>query len=534
MRWPFSFFGRSAPANGSQAHEAASPRREWALLPAIQRTVGETHLTAPAAAFVGSLAGTHDPGLSLEPLGHHVSLDGPSGLVTGLARVETYAHAAELVDRPRSRREPTVQRRFLAGESADVPSPDEAHSEPDPASEPVRTSYAVDDEPGNVRPPLTRLADSDASALQLVSQPRSAAAVTEAPIRGEASSTAVTESPARPLAAQRLTLGQSRRLGLGAPLSHEPATAVQRSLEPPSLDLAPPVRSVRGDHVDAGSLPEPLGAETEAAEAVMSPVERIAPIVGATIQRTATPDGGADQATAEPAPGRPAPDSEVEPASALDSPFVQRVVAAPLPAMYPRPVVMPTAPIASDRRPLPSIRRTMESLEPAGESPEPPVFQRMPAVATSGPLTLLPKADVRDAAASPRHLDVAPIPARSLLTLPPRAALAPAVQRGGTEPDDLVAFSPFASKPTSRTVESAASGPEIPAVQRAVAAGESESEPGAGPAAASAAGGAAAMPAQSDKDLDELARKLHDRISLHLRRDLLIQRERAGMVTDLR
>ncbi len=52
--------------------------------------------------------------------------------------------------------------------------------------------------------------------------------------------------------------------------------------------------------------------------------------------------------------------------------------------------------------------------------------------------------------------------------------------------------------------------------------------------AAGAGAIAGASPEQSDRDLDELARKLHDRISMHLRRDLLIQRERAGMVTDLR
>jgi hypothetical protein len=46
---------------------------------------------------------------------------------------------------------------------------------------------------------------------------------------------------------------------------------------------------------------------------------------------------------------------------------------------------------------------------------------------------------------------------------------------------------------------------------------------------------AAAVPAHaSEKDLDDLARKLHERISSRIRFELLLDRERAGMVTDLR
>ena len=39
---------------------------------------------------------------------------------------------------------------------------------------------------------------------------------------------------------------------------------------------------------------------------------------------------------------------------------------------------------------------------------------------------------------------------------------------------------------------------------------------------------------QSEHDLSELARRLYEPISARLRRDLLVERERAGMVTDLR
>src|SRR2546430_10083584 len=121
MRWP-SFFGRAAAEKGPRTPEARPTGREWASLPAIQRAVGEPELTAPTAAFVGSLAGTHDPDLSLEPLGHNVSLDGPSGLVIGLVRsVDTYSPSSELVGRPRARRDTTVQRRIVDAEETSAP-----------------------------------------------------------------------------------------------------------------------------------------------------------------------------------------------------------------------------------------------------------------------------------------------------------------------------------------------------------------------------------------------------------------------------
>src|SRR6266851_4696983 len=121
MRWPF-FFGRAAAAKGPQTPEARPTRREWASLPVIQRVGGEPELTAATAAFVHSLAGTHDPDLSVEPLGHHVSLEGPSGLVTGLARsVDTYSPSSEMVGRPRPRRDTTVQPRTVAAEDPSAP-----------------------------------------------------------------------------------------------------------------------------------------------------------------------------------------------------------------------------------------------------------------------------------------------------------------------------------------------------------------------------------------------------------------------------
>jgi hypothetical protein len=73
----------------------------------------------------------------------------------------------------------------------------------------------------------------------------------------------------------------------------------------------------------------------------------------------------------------------------------------------------------------------------------------------------------------------------------------------------------------------AAAMPE-PTVQR-------EGEGVAAAAAPAQSGGGSAGPAAaSDKELDDLARKLYGRIRVHLRSDLLVERERAGMLIDLR
>ena len=41
-------------------------------------------------------------------------------------------------------------------------------------------------------------------------------------------------------------------------------------------------------------------------------------------------------------------------------------------------------------------------------------------------------------------------------------------------------------------------------------------------------------PARSDQELDALAHELYDRLRSRLRMELLVDRERAGLVTDLR
>lgn len=533
MRWPF-LFGRASAANGSQKAPAPTALREWASLPAIQRVLGEPQLTAASSEFVHSLAGTRDPDLSLEPLGHHVSLEAPSGLVSGIARhVETYAPSNELVGRPRPRGEAAVQRRFGTSDEAAVGPAAEGERELEP--ERVAMTFAAIDEPVPVHAPLTRMAEPEADTVLSLASRRPALDI---PARPEhVSSNSPAPEDVRPVTAQRLSLGQSRRLGLGAPLPHRPTpAAVQRSLDPTPLDLGTPVRIAPERHVEARPEVEVEAANHHEERSSAPAVEPIAPIAGGMVQRRAAPE--ADE-VAPPAGLPRAPAAAAAPAETRLAPgraVIQRAVASPLPPLLPRPASAPTAPLVSGRPPLVTVRPPSGSEDVGSGESQPVLVQRLPAVTPSEPALAMPPAGIGPAAvpasASP---EIAAFSARSIRALPPLAPAIATVQRVHPSAQDFVAYSPFATTPAPI---SAGSAVPVAPVQREMAEGESPSPvaPASAPVAAAASAGAAAAEAggQSEKELDELARKLHDRISLHLRRDLLIQRERAGMVTDLR
>jgi hypothetical protein len=84
-----------------------------------------------------------------------------------------------------------------------------------------------------------------------------------------------------------------------------------------------------------------------------------------------------------------------------------------------------------------------------------------------------------------------------------------------------VVVPPVATEPAAPTAWAEAAWPAVQAV--------GEPAPGAG---AHPGGGAAG--AHSDQELDALAHELYDRLRSRLRMELLVDRERAGLVTDLR
>jgi len=328
------------------------------------------------------------------------------------------------------------------------------------------------------------------------------------------------------------------RLGLGAPLPHTPASNAEPGPPGPALlQLAPSPRPPRRE-IDGlagmGNPPMEADAIQPAAAAAVELPARLADGVDAKVATSS-------HRAAEPVAQRALSGSAAA-ASTSAQPVLQRAVARPLPPSLPLPPMAPAAPTIGARPGLLTVRRPAG--EPAALASEAAVespWRRLSAVTTSAP-----PAEPAAGSRAERSFEGNPranSPLGAIAAAPSVQALsyrAPVVQRASGAPQDFVALSPFATPSTGSSSTQRAVAVDEPAVQREVAAGEApDLGPGiaAGPAAETAAsvgGVAAAAAGQSEKDLDDLARKLHDRITQQLRRDLLIQRERAGLVTDLR
>jgi hypothetical protein len=106
-----------------------------------------------------------------------------------------------------------------------------------------------------------------------------------------------------------------------------------------------------------------------------------------------------------------------------------------------------------------------------------------------------------------------------------QASLAPIAEQPPSQPLPLVVARLPEAAPAAVPAPVVAAAAE-PWVQRA---------PEAEAAAATEPGGAgAAAGGRSDRELDMLAHQLYDRLRSQLRHELLIDRERAGLITDLR
>jgi hypothetical protein len=252
----------------------------WRSLPPLQRATGGMALTAPAAAFVRELATRRPPDLALRPLAHDVVADGPSGLVSGVAtpltapRPSSAAVTGRSADLPANR---AVQRRATVTSVAAPPARGSvAEADHEPAATSAPPGDAGSQPPGGAGPlappralPLvssgaasaafaaTRVASSSAPEPVRALAPagpsvqRSPAPVSDAMRPGTPSDASPAgldagdrpaDRPAAPSAAelvigsaaeaapqpavQRRTLGESRRLGLGAPLASRPAHLV--------------------------------------------------------------------------------------------------------------------------------------------------------------------------------------------------------------------------------------------------------------------------------------------------------------------
>ena len=552
MRWPFHFGNAARADKDSSAAEPPAPprRRDWASLAPIQRAIGDAPLTAPSVEFSRSLAGSDEPPLHLETLGHHRTLDGPQGLVMGIANpIESYAPTTELVGRPRRPSEAAVS---VQAASEGLPTT--------PVSGAASTDN-LDDEsaPDLLSRVLPALTGGGSSAPVAISRLTDASTVELGALRPVQRSTETTSAPAAEVAAHgnqpppappagtRLSLGLSRRHGLGAPIRGADTASVQRSTAAPEVQSSPgDTPPAEEPHSTAGS---PVSAPTLqlAVEEVARP-EQLLPHL--PIARRQAPVGHGEgseppistEATGTaPAAGdvqkQVSPSAQHAPARSAAPISIQRIVGTePLRpgVQIPRSTpaqhrTTPTVPLTSLQPPLTSLRLRGESafvslpasrapsLETFGEMPQPAV-QRS-AVASGAPVARA----FRAPDSNPLVWNVQRLAPGESPGEPPTTS-APSAGEGPSPGSPMMAAAPAA-------VPSAGAGPTS---------GEAEGVPQPGQAPAAAAGGpgsgapAAAAAPHGEKELHELAQALFHPLMSMVRREVLIERERAGFVTDLR
>ena len=256
MRWPFR--RNSTPGTTTvDSPGADSPTRQWAILPAIVTTVPTT---APLVVGPAPVV----PLLRLDDRCRPTTMERPIGTVFGLAHpvvrvVQTATSALPAMVARRPVRRPV--RPTVPTEVAPlVDAVDEYVGEPREPAEPHRA-------PGWLRlmPDWAKQAQPDTPAPapdMLIAEPPS---FLPKELRTTPPRTAPAEEPATPpVRRRRPNLGQSRRLGLGAPIANpdlvhpEPPPTVDEPVETPQEPPPPPAAPAQV--IEPASPPQPVPA----------------------------------------------------------------------------------------------------------------------------------------------------------------------------------------------------------------------------------------------------------------------------------
>ena len=619
--WPFKQKVEAPAAEGPKPVPAPVIRRDWVGLPPIQRIVAAHPLTAPSDRFRDDLVTHQDPSVSSDTMGHQVSAEAPPGLVLALARPTTRSDGPAMIPRPR------VQRSVASAvaESGEWDG-DEAASEstrPTPIPTSGHTVAARELPVVAPEPAVQRLVslppDAAPTPLPTVAQ-RSGAVST--PFTMSAPGDEPAEMPSAPL--QRLTLGQSRRMGLGAPINRVPDRGVQRAA--PELPLLPqtekmeasrvatepidaapigpvPDRSVQRAAID---LPLPTIPQRARQSRDASPTESIDPSTGTRESTDASPveqvpDRSVQRAASElplvtlPEKGRESMEAD-EPR--LDLPLAR----SPLPTLPQRGteiMAVPSVQLSAESSPEPerasstaapsavqgsaialasTPRVSVSRLPLVTESPA--RVSRFAALAASDTAAMAPLAGARLLRPTTTLQRDASIEATPTLTLPqsgmenqgtlvqremedaPTLTLPQMRRESAQEDNELPSVSVPENTPSVTPVQRAREDGRMPlapsrgiSVQRAsqpsddTGADEADEPTVQGAwyeapvavsritagAPAAESGAASAGPHQaSETEMDELARRLYDRLRSRLKTELLVDRERAGFLTDLR
>jgi hypothetical protein len=623
LPWPF---GRARPdadatapagaiASGDGANAAASTGLAgrgggaWRSLPPLAETIGPPPVVAPAKPFAASLAADNPPPPILARLSHGRGLEAPSGIVVGVAKPVAVSHGAA-VPAP-------VQR-----------SPSRAAS---PGAVPGPATEARDAEAAASMPPLPRLpiaGDAPAVAARSlvtgggegISAPRGRVLPPRATGEGRAR-TAIgvqrapeapatpkppaqlapvgsTPAPLKPPAtlprsdneSGRMTLGQARRLGLGAPIAGgaigtfdgggRPAPASAPAM--PLVPRAPETPAAEPAHPETASTAEPIAA------AAPMPIARIpnasagssssdAPGAPAASGRSATSEPGARAPDHGPLAAAFAPAAAPAPiqrshASSVSSPSLARPRRAaredaPLTSARPLRTGVQRAPLTIPSREPAGARAGVPGVGPVGDAPvrihrdqsagdlakalDARSFTHGGEIflpSSHGPLTsgtgrsllaheLTHVAQQRRLGSSlpdessprGRSLEAEAVAAeRSPMSLASR----PSGHEGHNHESGGGATSEGTSPPTSGAMRAespdqgsrvrGSSALDLGPVQRAASTPPQSKAP-TGPAGRS----------YTEPELEDLAGRLYARIGRRLRRELLVDRERAGLAVDL-
>ena len=644
--WPFRRQAQPQASTGQVPIPAPVVRQDWKQLGPLQRAIGEHPLTAPGDAFAGQLATHQDPSVASRTLGHQLSLDAPAGLVLAVASPVLRQDGPAMVPRPRVQRRGALPIDEVQEFEAAAP-----RLEIGTGLMPSRELPVVPAEPAVQRLTALDMAPFPHGGGRSIAAATPAQSPMLAPAAEERDEAPPTGAPAR------LTLGQSRRLGLGAPLSQVPTSSVQRApADAPEFPLAGVQRETVNSPLSAGSPP--------GSPAPLAPTERLAPSrAGQADPTSSQPDGRAPDSQPEPrlelplAPSGSMPGPTPEAALGHGTPL-PTTAATGLPQHFDPVESIPYSPAAPaarmtrlQRRPINSADRTPVALAASATPGMPPAsgamtsrssapilpasaetttprlaqdgspsFGARPAVADlpltgSRPLhptgsiqraTQTAPAGVHEPIGRAFDLDLsqtrvdrseeAEIAATSVQALaltqgdtvmlpaahgsmesgPGRALVAHelthvaqqrrygaslpaegtaagkrlelqamAVERSAARdrplPLPLAPMATVASVQRATAIAESAATAAAPIQRAGVEAGSADSsmagplsEGGSGNIAASAPNARAAGEASGEQDMDALAGKLYERIRTRLRSELLVDRERAGFLTDLR
>jgi hypothetical protein len=292
MRWPFrrkaaeeSAAAPDRPQESDRVTATRAPARQWATLPAIATTIPRA-----VPLVIGSAPVV--PPLRLDDRNRAVTIEPPVGSVTGLARPIVRATETTAPAQPVEATPLPMPRRAARPASAETPTlvdaVDQYVGEPRVPAEPYRApgwlrfmpdwakagqSPAIPGLPANT-PDLPDLPIAPATPAPPVAAPDLIVAEPpsflppelrnspEPPPRVAENVAPVTETLLPPARRRRPNLGQSRRLGLGAPLSQpdlvhpvEPPPTVDGTVESPQEPPPPPAAPAR-----VVVEPEPLPA----------------------------------------------------------------------------------------------------------------------------------------------------------------------------------------------------------------------------------------------------------------------------------